>query len=93
MGIEARIATLERKLGKQVMLRGVRTLDSAFRGRVLDRAHCLVIEYRDDAPGYFWQYEIVEELLDRVERGERTITLFEGGVEYVEAAARRHFKA
>jgi hypothetical protein len=93
MGIDERLASLERRLGKRLLLRGVRTPDAAFRGRVAERAHCLVIEYRDDLPGFFWHYEIIEELLDRVERGERSFTVFEGGVSYAEGAARRPPKA
>jgi hypothetical protein len=93
VGLDERVAALERRLGKRVILRAVRTLDAAFRGRVVDRSHSVLVEYRDDAPGYFWQYEIVEELLDRLERGEGNVTLFEGGVTSAEAASRRNPKA
>jgi len=84
MKIDQRIRKLERLRGKRIVLRGVRTNNAQFRGRLVERNGYIVIEYRDDKPGYFWHYEIIEELLDLVEKGSRNIILYEGDYQYMD---------
>jgi hypothetical protein len=84
MNVEERIRRIEKERGKKVILRGVRVPDARFRGRIVERPRCIVLEYRDDEPGYFWHYEIIEELLDAVERGIKNVTLFEGDYQFME---------
>ncbi len=84
MKIDERIRKLERLRGKRIVLRGVRTNNAQFRGRLVERNGYIVIEYRDDKPGYFWHYEIIEELLDLVEKGSRNIILYEGDYQYMD---------
>ncbi len=84
MKIDERIRKLERLRGKRIVLRGVRTNNAQFRGRLVERNGYIVIEYRDDKPGYFWHYEIIEELLDLVEKGSCNIILYEGDYQYMD---------
>ena len=84
MKIDERIRKLEQLRRKRIVLRGVRTNDPHFRGRLLERKSYIVLEYRDDKPGYFWQYEIIEELLDLVEKESSNIILYEGDYQYVD---------
>ena len=72
-------------------MRGVRTPDPEFRGRISQRSLPVVpsdremqgrgyvlIEVQAAAPGYFWDAEIVEALLWRVAAGERSALVTEG---------------
>ncbi|MBM3498172.1 MAG: hypothetical protein FJX74_05830 [Armatimonadetes bacterium] len=91
--IDARIRRIEGVTGKPVILRPVRPSCRCFRGRVVERSHCFLIEYRDEQPGYFWDLDLLRELLDCVEqqRG-RNVTLYDGDVQYVEVTTRRPFR-
>ncbi len=91
--IEARIQRIESATGKPVILRGVRPSCGCFRGRVMERGHCFVIEYRDETPGFFWHHDLIRELLSCIEeqRGQR-VTLYDGDVQYVEFTSRRAFR-
>lgn len=60
-----------------IVIRGIRTPDRGLRGRVTPRAGYLLLEYQVAIAGYFWHVPIIEELLDRIERGEREIVLRE----------------
>jgi len=91
--IEARIRRIEGVTGKPVILRSVRPSCHCFRGRVTERSNCFLIEYRDETPGYFWDHDLIRELLMCIEqhRG-RKVTLYDGDVQYVEVSARRAFR-
>ncbi|MFQ6132585.1 MAG: hypothetical protein ACE5R4_11155 [Armatimonadota bacterium] len=83
-----RVRAVERATGKRIVLRNVRTCDPSFRGRIAHRPGYVVLEYRDDQPGYFWHVPIVEELLRLVELGAGSVTLYEGDRQYVEVPLR-----
>ncbi|MFQ6097129.1 MAG: hypothetical protein ACE5O2_05320 [Armatimonadota bacterium] len=84
MTIEERIRQIEEDRGKKLILRGIRTPNPRFRGRIIERPRYIVVEYRDDEPGYFWHYDIIQDLLDAIERRVTNVTLFEGGFQFVE---------
>ena len=75
--LDARRVEVERAIGMPIVVRGIRTPDASLRGRVTPRAGYLLLEYQVAAAGYFWHVPIIEELLDRIERGEREIVLRE----------------
>jgi hypothetical protein len=82
--IDERVRAIEKRCGKRIVLRGVRTNKAHFRGRLTERHRHIVLEYRDDKPGDFWHYKIIEELLDLVEKRSGNIILYEGEYQYVE---------
>ncbi|MGQ9730727.1 MAG: hypothetical protein ACUVX8_05570 [Candidatus Zipacnadales bacterium] len=88
--IEARIQRLEAVTGKRIIVRPVRSRCQCFRGRLTEKAQYIVLEYRDDVPGYFWHHDILHELLDCIEEGRgQQITLYDGDVQYVEVPLHR----
>lgn len=88
--IDERIKQVEARTGKQVILRAVRTRNPAFRGRATEKRTHFVLEYRDENPGYFWDRDVIRELLTCVEKGVgKTVTLYDGDVQYVEIPRRR----
>lgn len=83
--ISRQVAEVERATGKRVLVRGARPRNPLFRGRIVERARCIIIEYRDDTAGYFWHYRIIEELLGHVRQGRRNVVLYEGDIQYADA--------
>jgi hypothetical protein len=75
--LDARRAEVERAIGMPIVIRGIRTPDAGLRGRVTARPGYLLLEFQVAAAGYFWHVPIIEELLTRIERGEREIVLRE----------------
>ena len=75
--LDLRRAEVERAVGMPILIRGIRTPDATLRGRVTLRGGYLLLEYQVAAAGYFWHVPIIEELLSRIERGERAIVLRE----------------
>ena len=69
MRLDARIHQVQQRVGKPLLIRTVRTDEPDFRARVQVRASAVIIEYVEELPGYFWGYELLEELLDYVEDG------------------------
>ena len=86
MSLNERVRRLEEGLGKRLIIRSVRTPEEGFRGRVQVGARTVLIEYQEDVPGYFWGYELLEELLDYVEGGGPSALMYEGGIRYVPAS-------
>jgi hypothetical protein len=87
--IDQRIKRLESRTGKRVLLRPVRARNPSFRGRVAEKRDHFVLEYRDETAGYFWDHDIVRELLTCIEEGVgRSVTLYDGDVQYVEVPLR-----
>jgi len=88
--IAERIGRIEAVHGKTVLLRPVHSALPCFRGRVTEKRDCFVLEYRDDTPGFFWHHDILRELLSCIEekRG-KSVTLYDGDVQYVEVPVRR----
>jgi len=83
--LERRVTEIEGRLGKRLLIRSIRTPEEAFRARVCVRASSVVIEYIEELPGYFWGYELLEELLDYVESGGPSAIFYEGGLRYLGA--------
>jgi len=73
--IEASRRSLERALGRPVHIRGVRTPDPQFRGRLRVERHRVLIEYQPAEHGFFWHIPIIEELLSRAAAGEASAEL------------------
>ncbi len=88
--ISDRIRRIEAAHGKPVVLQSVRSAVPCFRGRMTEKRDCFVLEYRDDNPGFFWHHDIIRELLACIEgqRG-KSVTLYDGDVQYVELPLRR----
>jgi hypothetical protein len=83
------VAALEGQIGRRIALRAVREPDPSFRGRISERPGYLLVEYRDDTAGYFWHYDIIEELLRHLSRGSRSVMLCEGEIGYSHDSSRR----
>jgi hypothetical protein len=79
--VGARRTEVERAIGMPIVIRGIRTPDRSLRGRVTRRPGYLLLEYQVAMAGYFWHVPIIEELLARIERGEREIELRESPAE------------
>lgn len=90
--IDARMRRIERKTGKPVILRAVRPGCPCFRGRVTELSKYFLVEYRDETAGFFWDHDLIRELLTCIEerRGQR-ITLYDGDVQYLEIPTRSRF--
>ena len=86
--ISRRVARIERALGKRVVLRGVRWPDTSLRGRIEDRSNCVLVQYRDDTAGYFWHYDILEELLGLLEQGLLRVLLYDEDIRRIASAPR-----
>ena len=85
--IMRRLGRLGRAMGKPLVLRGVRLWDTSFRGRILEKPDRIILEYRDDTAGYFWHYEIIEELLDHVAQNHTDVVLHEGDIRHADASS------
>lgn len=73
--ISRRVRELETRFGVAIVLRAVHVPEPDFRGRIERRGGKVILEYRDDTPGFFWHQDIIAELLDRLESGEENVTL------------------
>lgn len=69
MTLDERLRAAERRLGKRIVLRGVRDPDPQWRGRLTERPSHFLLEYRDATVGFFWHHDIIRELLDLLEQG------------------------
>jgi uncharacterized protein (DUF2126 family) len=79
--LEDKRRALARALGRPVVIRGIRTPDPDFRGRLRVEPHRVLIEYQVAQAGYFWHLPIIEELLARAADGESQAELREAGGE------------
>ncbi len=68
-GLKKRLKEVEAKVGKPIALRAVRLPEENVRGRITDKGRYVLIEYRDDVPGFFWDVDIIRELLKAAEEG------------------------
>lgn len=73
--LEERRRSLAQLLDRPVYVRGVRTPDPAFRGRLRVGPRRVLIECQVSEQGYFWHIPIIEELLDRAAAGEQQVEL------------------
>ncbi len=81
MTLEQRLRDLQARLGKAILVRGVHAPEPEFRGRIIERPRHIVIEYRDDNPGYFWDQDLLAELVEYLEQGRVNVTLLENDLE------------
>ena len=77
----------EQDLGLRVVLRPVQSPEPAFRGRLSRRPGYLLVEYADRTAGYFWDLDLLRELLDHARAGRHELTVWEGGPEPPEGPA------
>lgn len=75
--IESKRRQVESQIGKPIVIRGIRTDDPHLRGRVTPKSGYLLLEYQVSIPGFFWHFETIEQLLDRIAAGEQEIELRE----------------
>ncbi len=73
--LESQVREVEQQIGKRIVLRGIKTPDPTFRGCISSRPGYLLLEYRDETAGYFWDCDIMKELLGLVRRGHRDFVL------------------
>ncbi len=67
--LDRRLREVEEQIGKRIVLRPVRGPERNFRGRIASIPGAVVLEYRDETAGYFWDSDIIEELLDHLAAG------------------------
>jgi len=75
--LQKRVEELEKKLGLPIILRPVHVPEPAFRGRITKRSDRIVLEYRDEVPGFFWHHDILRELFVHLEEGRFDISLYD----------------
>ena len=75
--LESQVREVEQATGECIVLRGVKTPDPSVRGRISSRPGYLLLEYRDETAGYFWDSDIIKELLERLRQGERDFVLYD----------------
>ena len=74
--LESQVREVEQATGERIVLRGVKTPDPSVRGRISSRPSYLLLEYRDETAGYFWDCDIIRELLELVRQGQHDFTLY-----------------
>ena len=67
--LQRRITAIERLIRRKVIVRAARWPQPHLRGRIGERAGAVVVEYKDETAGYFWDIDLINELLDYVEQG------------------------
>ncbi len=75
--LRKRVEELEKQLGLPIILRPVHVPEPAFRGRITKRSDRIVLEYRDEVPGFFWHHDILRELFAHLEVGRFDISLYD----------------
>jgi len=75
--VEVKRRAVSQLLGRPVVVRGIRSPDAGFRGRLTVELGRILIEHQVAQAGYFWHIPIIEELLDRAAAGETTLELRE----------------
>ncbi len=75
--LEELVREVEGAIGQPIVLRAVRTPERELRGRIVSRTGYLLLEYRDDTPGYFWHHDVIRELLALVRQGCEEFVLYD----------------
>lgn len=75
--LEALRKRLSEKIGLSVIVRAVKTDDPRFRGRLSQNPRRLLVEIQTSQHGYFWDYDIIEELFALAAQGIREINVME----------------
>jgi len=73
--LERKRRALAQALGRPVIIRGIRTPDPDFRGRLRVEPHRVLIEYQIREHGYFWHVPIIADLLDLAAAGQTSAEL------------------
>jgi hypothetical protein len=74
--LDHRVHELEARLGRRIILRPTRGPDRNFRGRIALTPRAVLLEYRDETAGYFWDCDIIAELLDHLAAGGGPVTKY-----------------
>lgn len=72
-------AETEQIIGERLVLRPVKVSEPGFRGRLTQRPGYLLVEYRDETSGYFWDLDALREMLRYVCQGRRNLTVLDNG--------------
>ena len=80
MALDEHIRQVEERLGRPLVIRTVRVEDPDFRAQVRVGPSAVIIEYVEELPGFFWGYELLEELLEYVEQGGGSADFYRDGV-------------
>jgi len=75
--LESQVREVEQTTGERIVLRGIKTPDPSVRGRISSRPGYLLLEYRDETAGYFWDCDIIRELLELVRQGQHDFVLYD----------------
>jgi len=75
--LESQVREVEHATGERIVLRGIKTPDPTVRGRISSRPGYLLLEYRNETAGYFWDCDIIRELLALVRQGHRDFVLYD----------------
>ena len=68
--LEQKRKAVQEKLGLPVVVRGLRTPDASWKGRLYRRRGRIIIEYQVSQVGFFWHAPIVDQLLKAAAEGE-----------------------
>jgi len=68
--LERKRRAVAEELGLPVIVRGVRSPDESWKGRLRRSRGRVLIEYQISQAGFFWQAPIVERLLEEASRGQ-----------------------
>jgi hypothetical protein len=69
----------EDALGRRIVLRAIKTPEPGLLGRITDRGAYLLVEYRDETSGYFWDLDALREVLRLAREGKRNVSVYEDG--------------
>ena len=75
--LESLVCQVEAETGQRLVLRAMHAPERNLRGRLSPRPGYLLVEYRDDTPGYFWDHDIIRELLALIRQGQRDFALYD----------------
>jgi len=67
--LDRRVREVEALIGKPIILRSMRSPERNLRGRISSIPGAALLEYRDETAGYFWDCDIVRELLEHLAAG------------------------
>lgn len=73
--VESKRAALAQALGRPVVVRGLRSPDPGWRGRLRVSRRLALIEYQVAQHGFFWHIPIIEDLLARAAEGCQEVEL------------------
>ena len=66
---------VEAALGRAIIIRGVRTPQARWKGRVYVSHGRIILEYQISEFGFFWHAPVIEQLLEAIASGETDVIL------------------